>query len=319
MTRDFMDLSIICVNWNSLTYLRECLVSIYKHTRGVSFEIIVVDNASSEGGVEELQQQFPSISVITSPDNIGFSRANNLGFCHSGGHYLLFLNPDTQLVNSAINIMLDQIQNLPHPGIVGCTLLNRDLSVQTASIQKFPTIVNQVLDLEYFRVKWPHCRLWEIAPLFSTAAAPVEVEVIPGACMLIKREVFEQVGCFSEDYFMYAEDIDLNYKARRAGFTNYYVGEAKIVHHGGTSSSQQKVNQWATMMKFRAMMTFYRKTRGKLYAGMYRSTIGFAAIGRLTLLALMFPFGGVLWNKAQIQATSAKWSTVLKCALGLVG
>lgn len=314
-----MTLSIICVNWNSLRYLRECLASVYTHTSGISFEIIVVDNASPEGGVDSLLQQFPDISIVKSSENLGFSRANNLGFLHSAGKHLLFLNPDTELANPAINIMLDQMREHVNPGIVGCTLLNSDLSIQTESIQKFPTIVNQVLDLEYFRLKWPHCRLWEIAPLFKDNAAPVKVEVIPGACMLIKREVFQQVGFFSEDYFMYAEDIDLNYKTRRAGFSSYYVGQAKIIHHGGKSTTQQRVSHWATVMKFRAMMTFYRKTRGQLYAALYRISMGCAAVGRLAILGLMFPFGGIVWRRAQIQGASAKWGTVLKCALGLAG
>jgi len=122
---------------------------------------------------------------------------------------------------------------------------------------------------------------------------------------------------FSEDYFMYAEDIDLNYKAVRAGFANYYVGEAKIIHHGGTSSSQQRVSQWATVMKFRAMMKYYQKTRGQLYAALYRAAMGCSALGRLALLALMYPFGGIVWNRAQIKGASAKWSTVLRCTLGL--
>jgi hypothetical protein len=314
-----MDLSIICVNWNSLRYLRECLASVYTHTRGISFEIIVVDNASPEGGVDSLLQQFPNISIIKSSENLGFSRANNLGFRYASGKYLLFLNPDTQLANPAINIMLAALESLVDVGIVGCTLLNSDLSIQTESIQRFPTILNQVFDLEYFRLKWPHCRLWEIAPLFEDNVAPVKVEVIPGACMLTKRGVFEQVGFFSEDYFMYAEDIDLNHKMKRAGFTSYYVGQAKIIHHGGKSSTQQRVSQWATVMKFRAMVKFYQKTRGQLYAALYRAAIGCAALGRLVVLGLMIPFGGTVWRRAQIQGASAKWGTVLKCTLGLAG
>ena len=104
---------------------------------------------------------------------------------------------------------------------MGCKLLNTDLSVQLSSIQKFPTILNQVVDAEYLRLRWPQCPLWGIAPLFAENVKLLKVDVIPGACMLLRRKVFEQVGMFSEDYFMYAEDLDLNFKLKAAGFTNY--------------------------------------------------------------------------------------------------
>src|SRR5262249_44700971 len=152
----------------------------------------------------------------------------------------------------------------PDAGIVGCRLLNTDLSVQLTSIQKFPTIINQLLDVEYFQLRWPGCPLWDMRALFTDNVKLTKVEVISGACMLLRREVFTRVGMYTEDYFMYAEDIDLNFKAARAGFTNYYVGNAIIVHHGGKSSSQQSVSHWATIMKYRAMKRMFNNTRGRL-------------------------------------------------------
>ena len=157
-----MELSIICVNWNSVDYLRECIASIYEFTRGISFEIIVVDNASPEAGVDVLKDEFPGITLITSEKNLGFAGANNLGFKHSTGSYVLFLNPDTKLMEPTITIMLECIKSLPDAGVVGCKLLNTDLSIQLNSIQKFPTILNQVLDTEYLRLRCPHCPLLEI-------------------------------------------------------------------------------------------------------------------------------------------------------------
>src|SRR5580693_6896749 len=138
-----MDLSIICVNWNSVDYLRECASSIYEYTKGLTFEIIIVDNASPERNVDTLQGEFPQIKIIKSERNLGFAGANNLGFRESTGTYVLFLNPDTRLIEPSIDVLFEAIQSLPDPGIVGCKLLNSDLSVQTSSIQKFPTILNQ--------------------------------------------------------------------------------------------------------------------------------------------------------------------------------
>jgi GT2 family glycosyltransferase len=307
------ELSIICVNWNSLDYLIDCVASIYEHTCGISYEIIVVDNASPEGKIEILEQQFPQIKIVRSDKNVGFAGANNMGFRQSAGRYVLLLNPDTKLIAPAINLMLEQIKSLPDAGVVGCKLLNTDLSVSTSSIQKFPTILNQLFNVEYLRLAFPRFPLWDIGPLFSDTSSPVKVEVIPGACMMLKREMFERVGLLTEDYFMYAEDIDLNYKLRKLGFSSYYIGDAQIVHHGGGSSSRQKVSQWSTVMTYRAMSRFYRKSRGRAYAIAYRVAMGFAAAVRLMLLPVMFPFG----DREGIRYAMAKWSTVLKWAVGV--
>lgn len=134
--------------------------------------------------------------------------------------------------------------------------------------------------------------------------------------MLMRREVFERAGMFSEDYFMYAEDLDLNYKLKKAGYTNYYVGEAVIIHHGGRSSSQQKVSQWATVMKYRAMTRYYRKTHGHFYEVLYRFTTGCVAVARLAILAMMYPLGNVFLDKQSRRNATEKWKVILKWAFG---
>jgi N-acetylglucosaminyl-diphospho-decaprenol L-rhamnosyltransferase len=311
-----MELSIIYVNWNSLDYLRESVASVVQHTRNTTFEVIVVDNASPEHGVDSLMELLPGIKIVHSDKNLGFAGANNLGFRHSVGEYVLFLNPDTQLIGPSLDLLLDCLKALPDAGIVGCKLLNTDLSVQLSSIQTYPTILNQAMDAEYLRLRWPECPLWKIAPLFSDNVGVVKVDVIPGACMLLRREVFERVGLFSEEYFMYAEDLDLNYKVKSEGFTNYYVGETAIVHHGGTSSSRQKVSHWATIMKYRAMVKLFSKTRGRVYAIGYRAAMGIVAVGRLVLLALVAPFGSIVGDRESLRYSREKWITVLKLTTG---
>jgi hypothetical protein len=248
--------------------------------------------------------------------NLGFAGANNVGFKRSTGNYVLFLNPDTMLTSASIRVMLDQLKSLPDAGIVGCKLLNPDLSIQLSSIQTFPTIVNQLLDIEYLQITWPKCSLWNIAPLFSTDPKPVPVEVISGACMLMSRGVFEQAGMFSEDYFMYAEDLDLCYKVTRLGLRNYYVGQTEIIHYGGTSSSQTKINQWSTTMKLKAVQKFCSKTQGPIYGSMYRAMMGWAALSRLAALTLLRPLGFSSSKKMALQRAISKWSAVLRWSFG---
>jgi GT2 family glycosyltransferase len=311
-----MDLSIIYVNWNSLDYLRESIESVYRYTHSISFEIVVVDNASPEGNVDSLKLEFPEVKVIKSDINVGFAGANNLGFQYTDSEFVLFLNPDTRLVSPSIDVLVARLRTLPDAGIVGCKLLNTDLSVQLSSIQTYPTILNQAVDAEYLRLRWPECRLWKIAPLFDASVDVLKVDVIPGACMLMRRRVFEQVGKFSEDYFMYAEDLDLNFRVKRARFTNYYVGETAIIHHGGRSSARQSVSQWATIMKYRAMLQLFRKTRGAAYAFGYRLAMGLVAIGRLGLLAVLSPLGKSALDRESLRFSFAKWRAVLKWAVG---
>jgi len=311
-----MELSIIYVNWNSLDYLRQSLASVYEFTHRTEFEIIVVDNASPEGGIDSIRGSFPKVVVIKSEKNLGFAGANNLGVLHSTGEYILLLNPDTKLFEPSIDLMLEHMKKLPDAGIVGCKLLNSDLSVQLSSIQRFPNILNQVIDAEYLRHRWPHAPLWGIAPLFAEDVTLIPVEVIPGACMLLRRKVFEQVGCYSEDYFMYAEDIDLNYKIAKLGYKNYYVGETAIVHHGGRSSAKQRVSHWATIMKYKAMVLYFRKTRGSAYEWLYRAAIATVAAFRIFLLTVMLPFGNILWDKESLIFSFHKWKAVLKWAFG---
>jgi GT2 family glycosyltransferase len=307
------ELSIIIVNWNSVDYLLECIASVYACTPEIAFEIIVVDNASPEGGVDAVAEQFPLVKLLKSDKNVGFAAANNIGFRQSVGDYILLLNPDTRLVGPAISTMLDQMKAMPDAGIVGCKLLNTDLSIATSSIQKFPTILNQIFTAESLRLRFPASPLWNIEPLFTETPSPVKVAVIPGACMMLRRSAFERVGLLTEDYFMYAEDIDLNYKVRKLGFSSYYIGQAQIVHHGGRSSSRQKVSQWSTIKTQQAMLKFYSRNRGRIYAGSYRAAMGITALVRLVLLGIMFPFG----DKTGIRWAAAKWSTIFKWSIGI--
>lgn len=307
------DLSIICVNWNSEDYLIECIRSIYDTTHNISFEIIVVDNASPHDDLRRTEARFPDVKLIRSAKNLGFAGANNLGFKHSTGSTILLLNPDTEILGNAIETMVAALKQAPDAGIVGCALLDPDLSTSIASVQKFPTILNQLLMTEDLVRRFPHCRLWDIGPILKKDSEPVKVEVIPGACMMLKREVYERAGMLSEDYFMYAEDIDLNYSVERLGMNRYYVSSAKIIHFGGRSSAKQPVNEWATWMQAQAMLRYFRKTRGAFYSMLYRGAICVTAVARIFLLAL----ARIARGKDLTRRSFAKWSILFRWSLGI--
>jgi GT2 family glycosyltransferase len=312
-----MDLSIIVVNWNSSHYVRKCLESIFRQTKGIEFEVIVIDNASYDGCGQILASEFSDIKFIQSKENLGFASANNLGFDHSQGSNLLFLNPDTEVIGPAINIMFSSLQSIHDAGAVGARLLNTDLSVQTSCIQPFPTILNQVLDFEYLHLRFPKFELWGVKPLFFNNGKPEEVEVICGACIMIKRRVFEMVGMFSEDYFMYTEDIDLCYKIHRGGHKVYYINDATIVHHGGGSSKQSEGNNLNYVLKRESISKFLSKNNGPCTAFLYRFSTALISILRLAVITVCLPVAIMLHRMDTFSPKLTKWVKVLRWSLGL--
>jgi GT2 family glycosyltransferase len=306
-----MDISIIIVNWNSREYLSACLASIRATVRHVSYETIVIDAGSFDQCDVMLREHYPEVRFLQASTNVGFAKANNIAADVASGEYLLFLNPDTEPREGAIDTLHASLKMLPEAGLVGCRLLNTDGTLQLSSVQAFPTIANQVLDSELFRRLWPRSPLWGMAVLFEPASAGYEVEGISGACVMIRRSLFEAVGKFSEEYFMYAEDLDLAFKVRRTGYRNYHVPLATVVHHGG-QSSQHAANAFAAVMIREAVERFLRKTRGRAYGALYRTGIFFSAILRLGVLGVIR-----LGRSADpsYRASWEKWMAVLRWAI----
>jgi len=312
-----MDLSIIIINWKSAAFLRNCLASIHANTVDLSFETIVVDNGSFDGCGEMLEREFPGVIFIQSDENLGFAGANNLGFAHSKGRTVLFLNPDTEVVGPALHVMWSFLESRADAGAVGGKLLNSDLSIQTSCIQRFPSILNQILDFDCLRELFPRSALWGTWPLFTDSATPVGVDVISGACLMVKRGVLENVGVLSSDYFMYAEDVDLCYKIQQQGWKCYYVPQAVVVHHGGRSSDSKPESNFAVIMTRESMLTFMRKNKGSLYASAYRFTTALIAVGRLLALGVVVLLTAGKVRRNSIGVAFAKWFSILRWALGL--
>jgi hypothetical protein len=309
------ELSVIIVNWNSKDYVRECLRSLHHHCRGTSFEVIVVDGASFDGCEEMLAQEFPPVNFVQSPENIGFGRCNNLGARHALGGHLLFLNPDTEVMEDSITMMMQCFGTLPGAGMVGCRLLNSDRSLQMSCVQSFPTVLNQVIDSHFLRTHFPRWSLWGMEALYNTDDTPAAVEAISGACMLTSKAVFEATGGFAEEYFMFGEDLDICFKIRELGGTVYCVPETSIVHHGGGSTRRYAGNFSQRTMRD-SVHRFLKLRRGPLAAACYRAAMTLNALIRLLLVlpCLLLPGGKVVRHGF---GSFHKWRSILGWGLGL--
>lgn len=310
------ELSIIIVNWNSVEPLSVCLNSLCRVGSERDFEIIVVDNASYDGCGERLRAYYPAVKFIQSKENLGFARANNLGANYARGRLLLFLNPDTAVVGSAIHTMAGIFAVRTDAGIVGCRLLNGDLTLQTTCVLAFPTTLNELLDCEVLRKAFPKIPLWGTTALLERGPKTIPVQCVSGACLMIRRDVFDQVGRFTPDYFMYVEDRDLCYKVHEAGYTTYFTNSAEVVHFGGSSSDRRTESNFSTVMRQQSILTFMRQHHGIWHAAVYRLATFSAAAGRLFLLAIGRVAARCGVPMPEVRSFS-KWRRIMRWSIGL--
>jgi Predicted glycosyltransferases len=302
-----VDLSIVIVNWNSLSFLKTCVSSIAKYTSNISYEIIVIDNASYDGCAEYCTAALqPGVRFIQAERNEGFAKANNFAYKEAAGRCVLFLNPDTEVRDNAFGKMFETLTNNDSFGAIGCMLLNADGSVQTSSIFPFPTIFNQIFDFDFFIRHFGKYGYMKLKPLYSTSEKPWPVDALSGACIMVKKEVFDQVGGFSADYFMYSEDIDLCKKIALKGSRTAFLNSVSLFHFGGGATGKQPVKKFGTVMMSEAKWLYFRKFNGRTYAFLYKTLYGIIAlmkVGAGGILLLLF-----IWNK-----------TLRKSALGTFG
>lgn len=312
-----MQLSIIIVNWMSVDYLNNCLKSVFRYLNNKQVEVIVIDNASYDGSANLVVKKYPSVRFIQNKTNVGFSHANNKAFKVSTGKLILFLNPDTELTHNSVNLLVQALETLPRGGAVGPTLLNTDMSIQTSCVQAFPTPLNQALDFDLLRKRYPKWRLWGMRELYSGGSRPAAVDVVSGACLLVKRDVFEAVNLFSTDYFMYTEDVDLCYKIQKAGYRVYYVPEAKVIHHGGKSSGRSEISFFHELVMRDSVGKFIKNRQGSIAEKIYKVTLGLSALFRLIIIAAIM----LIKRKndsyyIKLSPLYIKWQKILKWAAG---
>jgi len=254
-----MILSVIIVSYQVKYFLEQCLFSVEKTLRGVrgETEIIVIDNNSSDGTLEYLPPRFPKVKFIALPDNQGFSRANNRGLQEAKGKYILFLNPDTILPEDACRICLSFMTSTPDIGAAGVRMIDGSGRFLKESRRGFPTPWVAFCKLSGLTALFPGSRCLAgyymgHLPEKKTHPAPI----LSGACMWVDRAALDKAGPFDEQFFMYAEDIDLSHRIEQAGFTNYYIADTTIIHFKGESTRKDAgyVKQF-----YKAMAQFRRK------------------------------------------------------------
>lgn len=274
-----LDLSIIVVNYNAREFLKKCVKSIVENVKGVSYEIIVVDNNSSDGSSDMVKKEFPQVKLIASKINSGFSKANNQGVKISEkSKYILFLNPDTIVQNQTIGRMIDFMETHKNAGASTCKLVMLNGKMDDAIHRGFPTPWNALCHFSGVEKLFPRSKLFSGYSLgWKNLSSSHEIDVLAGAFMLVRREAGEGVKWWDEDYFFYGEDIDFCYMLKQKGWKIYYVPDVLITHFKGVSGGIKSVSKEittaneatkkrATKWRFEAMRIFYKKHYQKKYS-----------------------------------------------------
>lgn len=253
-----MDLSIIIVNYNVKEFIQNLIQSIYKASTSISCEVIIVDNASTDGSVEFLHDKFPEVQIIANKNNLGFSKANNQGIKVSKGNYLLLLNPDTLVREDTFTRLIQFFQQHPQAGLIGCKILNPDGTLQLACRRSFPgpwTSFCKVTGLSSLFPKSPLFARYNLTYLDENET--YEVDAISGSFMMFRKEVFEKIGGLDEQFFMYGEDLDFCYRVQKSGYKIYYIHNTQIIHYKGESTKRSSLDE--NRIFYSAMHLFVKK------------------------------------------------------------
>lgn len=233
-----MDVSIIIVAWNVREMLRNCLKSVYEQTRGISFEVIYVDNASKDGSVEIVTREFPDVKIIKNAENRGFIKANNQGIKVAQGRYVLLLNSDTIVLDNTIAKLVKFADVHPQAAVVGCRVLNLDRSLRNTCFM-YPSLLNMFLAATYLYKVFPKSKFFGREYMTWWNYDDVrEVETICGCFSLVRNEAIKQVGLMDEIYFVYGDDPDWCYRFSKYGWKIMFTPDGEIIHYGGQNTKQ---------------------------------------------------------------------------------
>jgi GT2 family glycosyltransferase len=269
-----MKLSIIIITYNSEHFIGPCLDSIYKTVKNFDYEIIVVDNASQDNTVSFLQKNYPKIDLTIDSENVGFARGVNQGAQKARGEFILFLNPDMRVLNSAINRSLAYLERNSDIGILGCQFFYPNMRLQ-ASFGNFPSLFTEFLQATYLYKFLPWGRfIPESATSKKRFKKIHEVDWLSGGFMMARRETLKKIGFFDVNFFMYLEDIDLCFQAKKAGLKVVYFPEAQVIHHH--MASTKKDPSRAIVNELKSLIYYFKKYKKNIpilkifiYLGLY--------------------------------------------------
>ena len=261
-------ISIIILNWNTRELLAQCLDSIEQHRGDLKLEIIVVDNASTDGSQAMLMNKYPQIKLITNGLNVGFAKGNNQAMQVAQGDYFLLWNSDAFATAGAIQSLLHLAEKEPKAAIVGAQLRNADNSFQ-ASYSPFPNQWREFLILTGLGRALLSPAYPSLGP--DDEKGPQLVDYVAGACLLVRRQAFQEVGGFDEGYFMYAEEVDWCYTIAKHGWQVWYQPDAKVIHLGSASSAGRQTHREADL--YRSRIRFFRKHYGSRSAQLLKIQI----------------------------------------------
>ena len=273
------DVSVILVCWNNKSYLEQCLESIFDNPPRCNTDIVVVDNGSTDGSQAMLSERFPSVKIIQNQENVGLGRASNQGIQATRGRYVLLLNNDTIMSEDSIDAMSRCLDDDVTVGAVGGTLLNSDLTVQSC-YNRFPTLLEEFLIATRIGEA-----LWPGYPAAVKSDTRL-VDWMSSACLMLRRASLDEVGLLDEEYFIYGDEADLQYRLHRAGWRRVHLHDVKIVHFGGRS-----MNRWSRRkMVYRGKMLFFRKNYGKAKEIALRALLSGLTVAKVAVWAVAYVF-----------------------------
>jgi GT2 family glycosyltransferase len=276
------DLTVIIVNWNVGHLVRDCLKSLYDLTEQVSFEVIVVDNCSRKGDLDEAMATFPQVNFIFLDENFGFAKANNVAIKLARGTFVALLNPDTYLLNNAFDLMLAYMRKRSKVGAVGPKLVTPDGSIQFDAARNLPNLMTEFSQQFFLYKLFPRSRLWGTYWMgWWDHQDRRDVGALCGACMVVRAEVIRKVGPLDEDFFLYMEDVEWCYRIRHAGWKLTYLPVAEVKHLVSRSFAQNSVaSRYAS---FKGCVLFFRKHHGLPAALVARALILCGSLLRIGL------------------------------------
>jgi GT2 family glycosyltransferase len=262
------DISIVIVSFNTRDVLRECLLSVHREVKSLRVQVIVVDNASSDGSPAMIEREFPVAELIRSEINLGFGPANNLGIKAARGRYVVLLNSDAFLTEGSLQRSVAHMDENPRVGLGGGRLIGRD-GLPQPSARMFPTVLGDLIVHSGLAARFPRSRIFGHADrTWANEMEAAEVDWVPGAYSIIRSEVLKVTGTFDPRFFLYYEEVDLCMRIKQVGYSVWYWPDVSVVHIGGESSRQirslemSKSGGQLILWRMRSMLLYYRKHKG---------------------------------------------------------